>query len=63
MSIKVMSLIWENFTVGGSEKLTMLAMADWCNDDGGSLYPSISSPSNSLRHIEQKLATSGFNSG
>ena len=36
-----MSLVWDNFTRGGSEKLVMLAMADWCNDVGGSLYPSI----------------------
>ncbi len=42
MSIKVMSLVWDNFNRGGSEKLAMLALADWCNDQGGSLYPSIS---------------------
>lgn len=40
MSIKVMSLVWENFPRGGSDKLVMLAMADWCNDQGGSLHPS-----------------------
>jgi len=34
-----MSSVWENFPHGGSKKLVMLAMADWCNDDGGSLYP------------------------
>jgi hypothetical protein len=43
MSIKVMSLVWENFNRGGSEKLAMLALADWCNDQGGSLHPSINS--------------------
>lgn len=37
-----MSLVWENFNRGGSEKLAMLALADWCNDQGGSLHPSIS---------------------
>lgn len=37
-----MSLVWDYFNIGGSEKLVMLAMADWCNDKGGSLYPSIS---------------------
>lgn len=37
-----MSLVWDYFNRGGSEKLVMLAMADWCNDKGGSLYPSIS---------------------
>lgn len=40
MSVKVMSLVWDNFHCGGTEKLAMLAMADWCNDDGGSLHPS-----------------------
>ena len=42
MSIKVMTLVWDNFPRGGSDKLTMLAMADWCNDQGSSLHPSIS---------------------
>ena len=41
MSIKVMTKVWDGFHRGGSEKLVMLAMADWCNDEGGSLYPSI----------------------
>lgn len=36
-----MSLVWEYFPKGGSEKLTMLALADWCNDEGKSLHPSI----------------------
>jgi Helix-turn-helix domain len=42
MSIRVMSLVWDNFNRGGSEKLVMLAMADWCNDEGGSLHPAVS---------------------
>jgi hypothetical protein len=42
MSIKVMSLVWESFPRGGSEKLVMLAMADFANDQGGSVHPSIS---------------------
>lgn len=42
MSVRVMALVWDNFTRGGSEKLAMLALADWCNDQGGSLHPSIS---------------------
>lgn len=37
-----MTLVWDNFNRGGSEKLVMLAMADWCNDTGGSLHPSVS---------------------
>lgn len=42
MSVRVMSLVWDNFKDGGTPKLVMLAMADWCNDAGGSLHPSIS---------------------
>lgn len=42
MSIEVMSLVWKNFQRGGSEKLALLALADWCDDKGERLYPSIS---------------------
>ncbi len=42
MSIEVMSLVWKNFRRGGSEKLALLALADWCDDKGERLYPSIS---------------------
>ncbi|CAG9932213.1 helix-turn-helix domain-containing protein [Candidatus Nitrotoga arctica] len=41
MSIRVMSMVWENYLKGGSEKLALLALADWCNDQGSSLHPSI----------------------
>lgn len=42
MSIKVMSLVWDRFPEGGNKMFVLLALADWCDDDGGSLYPSIS---------------------
>lgn len=51
MSVRVMSLVWDNFKTGGSEKLAMLAMADWCNDQGGSLHPS-------MRAIADKIGLS-----
>ena len=41
MSIKVMTYVWDGFPAAGSELLAMLALADWCDDRGGSLYPSI----------------------
>lgn len=41
MSIYVMNLVWRQYQKGGSEKLALLALADWCDDDGGNLYPSI----------------------
>ena len=41
MSMAVMTKVWERFPGIGTELNCMLAMADWCNDAGGSLYPSI----------------------
>jgi hypothetical protein len=67
MSIKVMSLVWDNFKRGGSEKLVMLAMADWCNDHGGSLHPSVSTVAKKVcitekqaRVILHKLIKDGY---
>jgi hypothetical protein len=36
-----MSYVWDGYPGSGSELLAMLAMADWCDDKGGSLYPSM----------------------
>jgi len=62
-----MSLVWDNFNRGGSEKLAMLAMADWCNDAGGSLHPSIATIAKKInltekqaRVIIHKLITEGW---
>ncbi|MBC8748531.1 MULTISPECIES: helix-turn-helix domain-containing protein [Paraburkholderia] len=41
MSIRVMNLVSERFPGGGSDLICMLFLADWCADDGSSLYPSI----------------------
>jgi hypothetical protein len=67
MSIKVMSLVWDNFKRGGSDKLAMLALADWCNDEGGSLYPSILAVSKKInvkeaqaRKIIHRLIDDGY---
>lgn len=38
-----MGIVWDHYDRGGSEKLVLLAMADRCNDQGGSLYESVSS--------------------
>lgn len=40
MSIKVMSWVWENGPKDPTERLTLLALADWA-DDAGSCYPSM----------------------
>lgn len=62
-----MSLVWENYKAGGSEKLTMLALADWCDDNGGSLFPSISgiakkinSSENWARRLVHRFIKSGY---
>lgn len=46
-----MTAVWECQDLSGSEKLTMLAMADWCNDQGESLHPS-------MRGIAKKIGAS-----
>lgn len=43
MSIKLMSQVWEMADVTGSELLVLLALADYGNDEGGSIYPSMTS--------------------
>lgn len=40
MSLKVIRLAW-HCPVGGAKKLALIAMADWADDQGGRLYPSI----------------------
>lgn len=41
MSIQVMSLIWKHAKVSGSELLVLLALADYGNDDGKNIFPSL----------------------
>lgn len=40
MSVRVMSLVFENEDLSSTEKLIMLALADHANDEGKSIYPS-----------------------
>lgn len=40
MSVRIMSLVFENETLTSTEKLIMLALADHANDEGKSIYPS-----------------------
>jgi hypothetical protein len=54
MSIKVSSMVWEKWPSGGSEMLCMLALADWCNDEGGSLYPSMNTLARKMRVSESQ---------
>jgi hypothetical protein len=54
MSIKIMSQVWESATVGGSELLVLLALADYSNDEGESIYPSMKSLSKKARLSEDQ---------
>jgi len=50
MSIRVMELVWRAFHItDSSEVLALLALADWCNDDGGSLHPSVATVAKRIR--------------
>lgn len=49
MAISAMRIVWEHFTRGGSEMLVALALADWCDDDGRSLFPSMAAISKKCR--------------
>lgn len=40
MSIALMTMAWKT-SLPASQKMTLLAMCDWANDEGGSLHPSI----------------------
>lgn len=44
-----MTLVWDGFPAAGSELLAMLALADWCDDRGASLYPSIQAVADKIR--------------
>jgi len=54
MSIKVMSYVWDGFPGAGSELLAMLALADWCDDKGGSLFPSMKAVGEKIRLGEKQ---------
>jgi hypothetical protein len=41
VSIKVMTFVWEAFPGSGGELIVLLAMADYADDEGGNIYPSV----------------------
>lgn len=43
MSIKMMSRVWDVAPVSGSDLVVLLALADYGDDEGGSIFPSIPS--------------------
>lgn len=48
MSIKIANRVWQHSTVGGSELLCLLALADWSDDDGR-CFPSMASIAKKIR--------------
>ena len=40
MSVRIMSMVFDNQELSSTEKLVMLALADHANDEGKSIYPS-----------------------
>lgn len=49
-----MTAVWQRFPASGSTLLAMLALADWCNDDGGSLHPSLRAVADKIRVSEKQ---------
>lgn len=49
MSVRIMTRVWDHFPGSGSKLLVMLAFADWSDDDGGNIYPSILKAANKVR--------------
>lgn len=54
MSIRCMELVWSAFPGSGSELLAMLVMANWSDDQGGNLFPSIAKVSERIRCSESQ---------
>lgn len=54
MSVKIMAMVWDKSPASGSELLCLLAMADWANDQGGSLHPSVLTLAHKIRISESQ---------
>lgn len=66
MSVRVLSRVWDGFPGGGTDLLTMLALADWSDDDGR-CWPSVAAIAKKVRlqkrqtqYIVNRLLTDGF---
>jgi Helix-turn-helix domain len=60
MSVKVMSLVWEHYPVGGGEFVLALSLADHSNDRGEGIWPSVEYSAKrsrqSVRSVQNYLA-------
>lgn len=48
MAVKIISIVWDKYPGGGTDLLTLLALADW-SDDLGKCYPSMASIARKVR--------------
>lgn len=53
MSVRVLTKVWDGYPGGGSELLTLLALADWSDDDGH-CFPSIRKIAEKVRLKERQ---------
>lgn len=53
MSVRVLAQVWDGYPGGGSELLTLLALADW-SDDEGRCFPSMASIGRKTRLSEKQ---------
>jgi hypothetical protein len=54
MSLKILSEIWTEANVSGSELLVLLALADFADDDGRNIYPSMPTLAHKARLSESQ---------
>lgn len=52
MSIKIMSAVWENGPRGSAETMVLVALADYCNDDG-ECWPSVAAIARKARMTDR----------
>lgn len=55
MSISLMTKVWANAPLKGSHLLLLLAMADFANDDGTSIFPSLATLARKIRANEKTV--------
>ncbi len=55
MSIKLSAIVWEESVTAGSALLTMLAIADWCHDDGTGAHPTVSQLATKTRLSDRSI--------
>lgn len=55
MSIAIMTAVWNSGDHSGGKLLLLLALADWANDDGGSVFPSLATLALKTRMNERSV--------